>query len=209
MKDINHEQKIEEYTEAEKLVNTYNLPEKIVHRAWDLCSLVSGEVINETSLKTKIMGALYIACRQYGCEKNLEEFAQLSGVSTQELRKMYWYFIQKLGIRLQAGHPIEYLPLLVSALSIGEQTQLKALELLERIETSEKMKHRHSKGIAAAALYAATLLNNEQRSQREIGDILEITETAIRTITDEIALLINHPLRQQNISRYLQYKRRR
>jgi len=66
------------------------------------------------------------------------------------------------------------------------KSQNDSLKILKKADIVELTSGRGPAGIAAAALYVASLLNDEKRTQREVADVAGITEVTIRNRYKEL-----------------------
>ena len=71
-------------------------------------------------------------------------------------------------------------------MGFSAETQTKAIEILEQAESSQLTSGRGPTGLAAAALYVASLITGEKRTQREIANVVGVTEVTIRNRYKEI-----------------------
>jgi transcription initiation factor TFIIB len=71
-------------------------------------------------------------------------------------------------------------------LKLSGDVQSKAMELIKRASENELTSGRGPTGLAAAALYIASVLSDERRTQREIADIAGVTEVTIRNRYKEL-----------------------
>jgi transcription initiation factor TFIIB len=76
--------------------------------------------------------------------------------------------------------PQKYVPRFCSALDLGEEVQSKAKEVIEASAAEGFLSGKSPTGYAAAAIYAASLLCNEKKTQREVADVAQVTEVTIR-----------------------------
>jgi transcription initiation factor TFIIB len=76
--------------------------------------------------------------------------------------------------------PGDYIPKFANKLGFSAETQTQAQEILEIAKNSELTSGRGPTGLAAASLYVASLITGEKRTQREIADVVGVTEVTIR-----------------------------
>ena len=72
-------------------------------------------------------------------------------------------------------------------LYMNSDTKTKALEILRQAEEKELTSGRGPTGVAAAAIYIASILCGERRTQREVADVAGVTEVTIRNRYKELA----------------------
>ena len=64
--------------------------------------------------------------------------------------------------------------------------QAKAAEILAEAADNELTSGRGPTGVAAAAIYIASILCNQRRTQREVADVAGVTEVTIRNRYKEL-----------------------
>jgi transcription initiation factor TFIIB len=71
-------------------------------------------------------------------------------------------------------------------LGLSDRVQAKAIEILKNAKKSEVISGKGPTGVAAAAIYIASVLVGEKRTQREVADIVGVTEVTIRNRQKEL-----------------------
>jgi transcription initiation factor TFIIB len=138
------------------------------------------DLIRGRSIEGVATSCLYAACRQEGIPRSLEEVSDVSRVEQKEIGRTYRYVAQELSLKMEPVDPKQYVPRFASDLGLSEEVQSKANEIID--ETAEKglLSGKSPTGYAAAAIYAASLLCNEKKTQREVADVAQVTEVTIR-----------------------------
>ena len=138
------------------------------------------DLIRGRSIEGVATSALYAACRQEGLPRSLEEIAEVSRVERKEIGRTYRYISQELGLELKPVDPAKYVPRFASELDLSKEVQSKANEIIETTAEKGLLSGKSPTGFAAAAIYAASLLCNEKKTQREVADVAQVTEVTIR-----------------------------
>lgn len=137
------------------------------------------DLIRGRSIEGVATAALYAGCRQEGIPRSLEEITEVSRIERIEISRTYRYISNELGLELLPIDPKQYVPRFVSKLDLPQEVEAKAKEIID--ETSDPLlSGRGPSGFAAAAIYAAALLCNEKRTQKEVADVAQVTEVTIR-----------------------------
>ncbi|WP_313692753.1 transcription initiation factor IIB [Halorarum halobium] len=137
--------------------------------------LIRGRSIEGVSTST-----LYAACRKEGIPRSLDEVAEVSRVEQKEIGRTYRYISQELGLEMKPVDPKKYVPRFSSELELSEEVQNKANDIIETTAEQGLLSGKSPTGFAAAAIYAASLLCNEKKTQREVADVAQVTEVTIR-----------------------------
>jgi len=137
------------------------------------------DLIRGRSIEGVATSALYAACRKEGIPRSLEEISEVSRVERKEIGRTYRYISQELGLEMEPVDPKRYVPF-CSELELSGEVQTKAKEIIETTAEKGLLSGKSPTGYAAAAIYAASLLCNEKKTQREVADVAQVTEVTIR-----------------------------
>ncbi len=138
------------------------------------------DLIRGRSIEGVATSALYAACRQEGIPRSLEEVSEVSRVERKEIGRTYRYVSQELGLEMKPVDPKKYVPRFCSDLDLSEEVQSKANHIIDETAEQGLLSGKSPTGYAAAAIYAASLLCNEKKTQREVADVAQVTEVTIR-----------------------------
>ena len=138
------------------------------------------DLIRGRSIEGVATSALYAACRQEGIPRSLDEVAEVSRVPQKEIGRTYRYIAQELGLELKPVDPKQYVPRFCSELGLSEEVEQKTREIITQTAEEGLLSGKSPTGYAAAAIYAASLLCNEKKTQREVAEVAQVTEVTIR-----------------------------
>ena len=141
---------------------------------------LSEDLIRGRSIEAVAASALYAACRKEGIPRSLEEVTHVARVEQKEIGRTYRYIARELELGMRPVDPQKYVPRFCSALDLSEEVQSKANEVIETSAGEGLLSGKSPTGYAAAAIYAASLLCNEKKTQREVADVAQVTEVTIR-----------------------------
>lgn len=143
-------------------------------------------LVRGRSMESVVAGALYAACRRHGVPRTLDEIAHAFPLDKKEIGKTYRFICRELKIRILPTMPQDYIYRFSSDLRLSPKTISRAIELVKDAQEKEITSGKGPMGIAAAALYVATLLCGEKRTQREVADVAGVTEVTIRNRYKEL-----------------------
>ena len=138
------------------------------------------DLIRGRSIEGVATSALYAACRQEGIPRSLDEVVTVARIERIEIARTYRYIASELGLEMQPVDPKQYLPRFASELGVSEEVQRKATEIIDVSTEAGLLSGKSPTGFAAAALYSACLLCNENMTQREVAKVAQVTEVTIR-----------------------------
>ena len=138
------------------------------------------DLIRGRSIEAVATSCLYAACRQDGIPRSLDEVTEVARVPYKEIGRTYRYIAQELSLEMKPVDPKEYVPRFASDLGVSEEVKQKANEIIDTSAEQGLLSGKSPTGFAAAALYAASLLCNEKKTQREVSEVAQVTEVTIR-----------------------------
>ena len=144
-------------------------------------------LIRGRSIEGVAAAALYASCRQCEVPRTLDEIADVSRVGRKEIGRTYRFIARELGMKLMPTNPTDYVARFASELGLSGEVQSKAIEILKKAAEKELTSGRGPTGVAAAAIYIASVLLGEKRTQREVADVAGVTEVTIRNRYKELA----------------------
>jgi transcription initiation factor TFIIB len=168
-------------SEIDRMASALGVPRSVR----EVASVIYRRALNEDLIRGRSIegvatAALYAACRQEGIPRSLDEVAEVSRVPQKEIGRTYRYISQELGLELKPVDPKQFVPRFASALELSEEVQAKATEIIDVSAEQGLLSGKSPTGFAAAAIYAASLLCNEKKTQREVADVAQVTEVTIR-----------------------------
>jgi transcription initiation factor TFIIB len=174
-------------SEITKIANTLNLPKNILETASVIYrKAVKEHLIRGRSIQGVTSAAIYVACRQCGLARTLEEIAQASSINKKEVGRSYRFLIKELDYFIPPLKPSQYITKFSSQLTMQGKVEEIAQKILLTARDLKLTSGRGPTGIAAAASYIASVLTGERKTQREIAEIAQVTEVTIRNRYKEL-----------------------
>jgi transcription initiation factor TFIIB len=173
--------------EIDRMASALGLPENVRETA----SVIYRRALDENLLPGRSIegvstAALYAAARQAGTPRSLDEIANVSRVEKMELTRTYRYIIRELNLEIKPADPKSYVPRFASDLDLSEESERRARQLLDAAKEQGVISGKSPVGLAAAAVYAASLLTNEKVTQSEVSEVADISEVTIRNRYKEL-----------------------
>ena len=173
--------------EIDRMASALGLPENVRETA----SVVYRRALDEDLLPGRSIegvstAALYAAARQAGTPRSLDEIATVSRVEKDEIARTYRYVVRELNLEIQPADPESYVPRFASDLDLSEESERRARQLLQNAKEQGVHSGKSPVGLAAAAVYAASLLTNEKVTQSEVSEVANISEVTIRNRYHEL-----------------------
>jgi transcription initiation factor TFIIB len=124
--------------------------------------------------------ALYAACRDLQIPRSLKDVAAAGNISKKDLSRSYRILVTELDIKMPVEDPIRSVPKIGSAIGASPQAIRKAQEILRMAEERGIAAGKDPMGLAGAALYIASHLEGEPKSQPTVAKAAEVTEVTLR-----------------------------
>jgi transcription initiation factor TFIIB len=174
-------------SEISKIANNLNLPKNILETASVIYrKAVKERLIRGRSIQGVTAAAIYVACRQCGVARTLDEIAQASTVNKKEVGRSYRFLIKELDYFIPPLRPSQYITKFSNQLTMQGKVEEIAHKILATAKELKLTSGRGPTGIAAAASYIASVLTGERKTQREIAEIAQVTEVTIRNRYKEL-----------------------
>jgi transcription initiation factor TFIIB len=138
------------------------------------------ELIRGRSISVIVAASLYAACRITRTQRTLRELSQHTSMDIKDVSRAYRLIQKELRLQMPVPSPQLKVPKIAAKLGVSEETQRRAVDLLRRAESLRATAGKGPMGLAAAALYIACLLNEENCTQKMISEAAGVTEVTIR-----------------------------
>ncbi|VVB69809.1 Transcription initiation factor IIB [uncultured archaeon] len=137
-------------------------------------------LIRGRQIESVVSAVVYAICRQYGIPRTLDEISVASEIPKKEIGRTYRLITQELEMKVPLTNPRFYISRFISALKLSGETQEKATEILAAALAKGLISGRGPMGVAAAAVYIASVMTGERRTQKDVADVANVTEVTIR-----------------------------
>jgi transcription initiation factor TFIIB len=173
--------------EIDRMASALGLPQAVRETASVIYRRALAEdLLPGRSIEGVATAALYASARQAGTPRSLDEIASVSRVDKMELTRTYRYIVRELKLEIQPADPEQYVPRFASDLGLSDEAERRARELLRTAKEAGLHSGKSPVGLAAAAVYAASLLTNEKVTQSQVSDVANISEVTIRNRYKEL-----------------------
>jgi transcription initiation factor TFIIB len=174
-------------SELQRIVSFLNLPRTIHERiARYYEEAVNKGLVRGRSIESVIASLTYAVSREFGSPRTLDEISEASGVDKREIGRTYRYIARELKVRILPADPMTFVPRFCSMLGLSDKVQARSIEILRKAKKHDITSGKGPTGVAAAAIYVACVLLGEKRTQREVADIVGVTEVTIRNRYKEL-----------------------
>ncbi|GAB7013185.1 transcription initiation factor IIB [Halolamina salina] len=173
--------------EIDRMASALGLPENVRETASVIYRrALSEDLLPGRSIEGVSTASLYAAARKAGTPRSLDEISAVSRVEKDEIARTYRYVVRELKLEIQPADPEQYVPRFASDLGLSDEAERRARQLLQTAKEQEVHSGKSPVGLAAAAVYAASLLTNEKVTQSEVSEVANISEVTIRNRYHEL-----------------------
>jgi transcription initiation factor TFIIB len=168
-------------TELNRVASHLGLPEAIRESSALLYrKCVEKGLIRGRQIESVVSAVIYTICRQYDIPRTLDEIAHVANIPKKEIGRTYRLITQELELKVPLTNPRFYISRFITSLRLSGETQEQAVQLLNRSLENGLISGRGPMGVAAAAVYIASVITGERRTQKEVADVAGVTEVTIR-----------------------------
>jgi len=167
--------------ELSKISTSLNIPRHILETASVIYRrALRKRLIRGRSIQGIAAAAIYMACRQCGVARTLDEISKVSLLSRKDIGRSYRFMIKELGEFVPPITPLQYVSRFSNQMKLQGRTESLACTIIKLATEVRLTSGRGPTGIAAAALYVASILTGDRRTQREIAETANVTEVTVR-----------------------------
>jgi transcription initiation factor TFIIB len=124
--------------------------------------------------------SLYAACRVTRTPRSLQEVVKVSTRTRKEIARNYRLIQRELDLTMPIDTPRQYISQIASKTKLSQKTQNVAIELIHEAKTKNDVVGKGPQGMAAAALYIASILRGEKMTQQALAEAAGVTEVTVR-----------------------------
>ena len=165
-----------------------NLPEHVKETAaFILRKLVEKHLERRMDSNAVIAAVLYYSCQVNNIPLHLQEFRKKFNVSAGEV----WKVLRRIKdavpeFKPEIIKPTKYIPKIIDKLNLPSIIGTKAAELIDFMYKNGLTSGKSYLALSAAAVYLVSVLMDNRRTQKEMGEALGITDVTIRGKYKEI-----------------------
>ena len=143
--------------EMDRMGGQLGVPKNVIESAALLYrKALEKDIPKSRSIVLTVAACIYLAARQFGLPRTLEELAEVSGANRRkEVGGVVRILQRELGLRLPPSTPLDYVRTLASRLELPGEVQERAAGLLREAISGGVTSGKNPIGVAGAAIYLA------------------------------------------------------
>ena len=167
--------------ELDRLSAILHIPRNVKeHSALIYRRALKEDLIRGRSIDAFVAASLYAACRLQRIPRPLKEISKASTREHSEVSRSYRLLHRELKLKMPVDDPMKFVSGIASKLNVREDTQRKAVDILQKARDRQGLSGKDPRGIAAAALYKACIENDDKRIQKDVAAAAGTTEVTLR-----------------------------
>jgi transcription initiation factor TFIIB len=172
---------IQAFNELDGFSQKMNLSSSIVEKAaYIYRKALERNLIRGRTISGMIAASLYAAIRESDTPRTLKDIAESSGAKLSDIRRDYRIIVRELDLKMPIFDPRRLVFRISSKAGVKQSTETKALELVKRSEEIGITIGKDPTAVAAAAVYLASLLEGDRKTEREISEASALSEVTLR-----------------------------
>jgi transcription initiation factor TFIIB len=146
-----------------------------IYRKAEQRALLRGRAISSI-----LAAAVYIACREMGMPRTLNEIAASSNIKLRALAMDYRLLVKKLDLKIQLVDPIICIAKIANKANLTEKTKRQAMDIMHDVIKREISAGKRPMALAASVIYLSAMNTGENKTQRDIAQAAGVSEFALR-----------------------------
>ena len=171
------------FTLLDTMKSHLSLPDNVVEEtAYIYRKAVAMKLTRGSGISSILYAALYAACRKTDTPRTLRDIAKAGNIRRGDLATAYRTIVKSLDLKLDPFDPVEFVTRICSMIRVSEITRRHALDLLLQAEDEGFSTGKNPMSLVAAAVYLATCVSNEKKTQIEIAKACGVSNVSVRNL---------------------------
>jgi transcription initiation factor TFIIB len=175
------------FTQLSILKDKLNLSDAVIEKtAYIYRKAQERLLIRGRMISGMLAAAIYIACREMGTPRTLNDIATVNNMKRKELARNYRLLYFELDLRVPIIDPMKCIVKVANKANLTENTKRQALDIMSQAIKKEISAGKDPMGLAAAILYISCLKTGENTTQTDVARASGKTEVTIRNRFTEL-----------------------
>ena len=179
-------------TELKRIGSNLNLPNHVKKAAIRLyIEAFKKKLLRGRSINGMVAACLYFACRERKIPRTLQEILEQTSISAKNVRRCYRTLIRELNLKVPSTDPISLIPRFIAELELDTDAENGTIKILQTFISKFSTSGKDPKGLCAGALYLVCKMKDKRVSQKEIANLVGVTEVTLRSRYKELIKMLN------------------
>jgi transcription initiation factor TFIIB len=146
-----------------------------IYRKAEKRALLRGRAISSI-----LAAAVYIACREMGMPRTLNEIAASCNIKLRALAMDYRLLVKKLDLKIPLVDPIICIAKIANKANLTEKTTRQAMDIMHDVIRREISAGKRPMALAASVIFLSAMNTGENKTQKDIAQAAGVSEFALR-----------------------------
>ena len=179
-------------TELKRIGSNLNLPNHVKKTAIRLyIEAFKKKLLRGRSINGMVAACLYFACRERKIPRTLQEILDETSISAKNVRRCYRTLIRELNLKVPSTDPISLIPRFIAELDLDADAENATIKILQSFISKFSTSGKDPKGLCAGSLYLVCKMKDKRVSQKEIANLVGVTEVTLRSRYKELIKMLN------------------
>jgi transcription initiation factor TFIIB len=137
-------------------------------------------LVRGRTIPSVLAAAVYIACREMGTSRTLNDIAMLNDIKRKELARTTRLLILELDLKVPMVDPVKCIVKVANKTKLSEKTKRHAMSIMNYVTKSGISAGKDPMGLAGSVLYLSSKNSGESITQIDIAEAAGVTEVTIR-----------------------------
>jgi transcription initiation factor TFIIB len=179
------------FTMLSRIKDRLGLPNHVTEKAaYTYRKAQERGLIRGDTIGSVLAASIYVAARQSGVLRTLDDISKISDLKTGEVARSYRRIMSELDIKVPLIDVKKYIIKVANNLNFDEKIKRKALELMEQAQKKNILVGKDPVSMATSILYLVDLAEGgreqQHKTQAEIAKAAGITEVTVRERSKEL-----------------------
>ena len=179
-------------TELKRIGSNLNFPDRVKKAAVRLYK----EVFKRKLLRGRSISGMVAACSYFVCKEEkvpitLQEILDEASINSNIVKKCYKILVRELNLKSPHIDPVSLIPRYCAELGLPIEVEKEAIIILRKFIQKSSICGKDPKGLCAGSIYLVAKLKNRRVSQKEISQVIGVTEVTLRSRYKELLKSIN------------------
>jgi transcription initiation factor TFIIB len=137
-------------------------------------------LVRGRTITSVLSAAIYIACREMGIARTLNDIASLTNLRRKELARTFRLLILELDLMVPVVDPMKCIAKVANKTKLSERTKRQAMDIMTSVTKRGISAGKDPMGLAGTVLYMSSKNSGETITQMDIANAAGVTEVTIR-----------------------------
>lgn len=148
-------------------------------------------LVRGRSIVAVTAASLYAGCRDTLTPRTLNDIAAASNIEKKTLARCYRLLLTEMNIKMPVADATRCVSRIASPVGLSVKVQRRAMEVIRQVDEIEESAGKSPMGLAAAALYLASVLDGEVKTQKELAEAAGVSEVTVKNRYKSMLAVLN------------------